>query len=135
MEITDKELESHLDGTLTGFAHICEIKFDCVKDGMLHLYADMDEQFKNPLGIIHGGYLSMLMDQATGMQTFYSSGGRRFVTRGASLHFLVAVTGGRLTARAKCIHLGRHTALTRAELFNEDGKLVATGDYDMMSVD
>src|SRR5690554_374256 len=84
----------------------------------------------NPIGSVHGGVISTILDSAMGC-TVHSilEKGYVFTTLELKVNFLKAVThkSGRLTATGKLIHSGRSTALVEASLVDESGKVFAHG--------
>lgn len=84
----------------------------------------------NPLGSVHGGVLSALLDSAMGC-TLHSilEAGSGYTTLELKTNFLKAVTigSGTMTATGKIIHTGNRTALLEATLTDDQGKIFAHG--------
>ena len=81
----------------------------------------------NPLGVIHGGALYTLADNATGYAAH--SDGRRYVTQTSSFHFLHNQGGGIIYADGRVIHRGHTTCLVSVEITSAEGTLLATGEF------
>ena len=80
----------------------------------------------NPLKTVHGGLIFSLLDVATGVAA--RSGGRMTVTQDASIYFLrPGKDTKKLTAIGRVIKEGRQTGLCEAEVFTDDGTLIAKG--------
>ena len=80
----------------------------------------------NPLKTVHGGLIFSLLDVATGVAARY--GGRMTVTQDASIYFLrPGKNTEKLTAKGRVIKEGRQTGLCEAEIFTDDGTLIAKG--------
>ena len=80
----------------------------------------------NPLGTAHGGLIFSLLDVATGVAA--RSGGRMTVTQDASIYFLRSGKNTeKLTAKGRVVREGRRTGLCEAEVFTDDGTLIAKG--------
>lgn len=88
---------------------------------------------KNPYGLLHGGAIYTLADNATGAAA--CSDGRYYVTQTSSLHFLRNVAEGTVYATATIRHRGRTTCLTAVDITTEAGKLLATGEFTFFCVD
>lgn len=88
---------------------------------------------KNPYGMVHGGAIYTLADNATGAATH--TDGRSYVTQTSALHFLRNQSGGTVTAAARVRHRGRATCLTCVDITGEDGRLLATGEFTFFCVD
>jgi acyl-CoA thioesterase len=86
----------------------------------------------NPHGMIHGGALYTLADNAAGYAAH--TDGRRYVTQTSSFHFLRNQGGGVVHAEGRVIHRGRTTCLTAVEITSEDGTLLATGEFTFFCI-
>ena len=86
------------------------------------------ERHYNPLGSVHGGVLSTLLDTAAGCSVHSTLDvGEAYTSLDLTVKFLrpVTVESGRLTARGKVISRGRRTALAEAQVTDAQGRLVA----------
>ena len=82
----------------------------------------------NPLGTVHGGVLSTLLDTAAACSVHSTlAAGEAYTSLDLTVKFLrpVTVESGRLTATGSVVQRGRRTALAQAQLTDERGKLVA----------
>ncbi len=82
----------------------------------------------NPLGSVHGGVISALLDTAAGCSVHsVLAAGEMYTSLDLTVKFLRAVTvdSGRLRAVGSVVQRGRRTALAEAQLFDESGRLVA----------
>ncbi|MBE6964225.1 MAG: PaaI family thioesterase [Ruminococcaceae bacterium] len=87
---------------------------------------------RNPYGVVHGGALYGLADNAAGFAAH--TDGRFYVTQTSTLHFLRAQTEGTVRAYAKVRHRGRSTCLISVDILGEGDKLLATGEYTFFCV-
>lgn len=82
------------------------------------------EQHANPMGIVHGGVLMSIADTAMGCACVTL--GSLPTTMDMNINFMKSVkTKGTIRAVASVLHHGRHTMVAEAEVFDEDGELVA----------
>lgn len=88
---------------------------------------------KNPYGMIHGGALYSMADNATGVAVH--TDGRNYVTQNGTLHFLRNQSHGTVYATATVRHRGRATCLADVDITNETGDLLATGEFTYFCVD
>jgi uncharacterized protein (TIGR00369 family) len=82
----------------------------------------------NPLGTVHGGVLSTLLDTAAACSVHSTlAPGEGYTSLDLTVKFLRAVTveSGRLRCVGKVLQRGRRTALAEAQLFDAEGRLVA----------
>ena len=82
----------------------------------------------NPLGTVHGGVISTLLDTAAACAVHSTLAvGELYTSLDLSVKFLrpVTVESGLLTCEGTVIQRGRRTALAQAELTDEQGRLLA----------
>ncbi len=82
----------------------------------------------NPLGTVHGGVISTLLDTAAGCAVHTTMAvGEVYTSVDLTVKFLrpVTVDSGLLTCEGTVIQRGRRTALAQAQLTDGAGKLVA----------
>ena len=92
----------------------------------LRLAFDPPRDVINFGGVVQGGFLVAMMDDAMGFNCFISLG---MVNAQASIdihtHFLRPVGYGRVEVEARVVRAGRSVAFLEAELFGADGELSA----------
>ena len=88
---------------------------------------DIRPESRNPFGMVHGGALYTLADDAAGGAAH--SDGRHYVTQHGDLHFLDNRAHGTIR------HRGRSTVLVDVEITDESGALLATGAFSYFCVD
>ena len=81
----------------------------------------------NPHGNVHGGALSTLADTVGGCCA--CSKGGVCVTASSSMEFLRPANGSMITCVATPKKMGRTLTVVQTDLFNDSGKLVATGTF------
>lgn len=81
------------------------------------------EAHLNSMGIVHGGVLSSMMDQAMGTLVTAAKGGREGVTTHLNINFLSPMTRGELIVTAYPLHETYRTMTLRAEVRNSDDVL------------
>lgn len=82
----------------------------------------------NPIGSVHGGVLSALLDTAAACSVHsLLAEGETYTSLDLTVKFLRAVTedSGRLRCVGSVLHRGRRTALAEAQLFDDQERLVA----------
>jgi uncharacterized protein (TIGR00369 family) len=84
----------------------------------------------NPLGTVHGGWLSALLDSALGCAVHtVLPAGRGYTTLDLHVRFVRAVTVGVLRVRAEAgvTHVGGRIVTAEGRIVGPDGTLYATG--------
>jgi uncharacterized protein (TIGR00369 family) len=101
------------------------------QDGFARLVCDTVEHHANRSGIVHGGVLLSMLDQAAafaGLYCPFPGRVRRAVTLDLDCRFTgQARIGLRLTAEGKVMTAGRNVFFARTELFDAEGTLIAFG--------
>jgi uncharacterized protein (TIGR00369 family) len=99
-----------------------------VEEGSITFYLDPQEFHYNPLGSMHGGVISTLLDSAAACSLHSTlPAGVGYTSLDLNVKFLRAVTvqSGRLRCQGSVLQKGRRTALTEARLTDTAGRLIA----------
>lgn len=99
-----------------------------VEEGSVTVHLDPQEFHYNPLGTVHGGVLSTLLDTAAACSVHTTlPAGVGYTSLDLTVKFLrpVTVASGRITARGAVLQRGRRTALAEARMTDAAGRLVA----------
>jgi uncharacterized protein (TIGR00369 family) len=97
-------------------------------EGRVVVWMTAQEFHYNPLGTVHGGILSTLLDTATGCAVHSTlPAGVGYTSLDLTTKFLrpVTVASGMLRCEGTVLSRGRRTALAEAKLTDERGSLVA----------
>lgn len=98
------------------------------EEGRVTFYLDPQEFHYNPLGTVHGGVLSTMLDSAAGCSVHSTlPAGLAYTSLDLNVKFLrpVTVASGRLTCTGEVLQRGRRTALAEARMTDGAGRLVA----------
>ncbi|WP_224725118.1 PaaI family thioesterase [Paenibacillus vietnamensis] len=85
------------------------------------------EPHLNLLGIVHGGVLMSLLDNAMGLAVILATPGEKAVTANLNTQFLSSSRGGTLLCEAELVHRTDRTLTLQARVTEEGGKLLAWG--------
>ena len=94
---------------------------------------DIRPESRNNYGMVHGGAIYTLADNATGYVAH--ADGRYYVTQTSALHFLRNQSEGTVRAFATVRHRGKSTCLVAVDIVGEQDKLLATGEFTFFCVD
>jgi uncharacterized protein (TIGR00369 family) len=107
-----------------------------VEDGHAVFQGRPGEEHYNPIGVVHGGYASTLLDSALGCAVHTTLPvGSAYTTLTLEVKLVRPITRdtGALRAVADVVHRGRRQQTAEAKLFAvESGKLLATGTSTCM---
>jgi len=109
------------------------IELESVESDRASFKLDIRPDSRNPYGMIHGGAIYTLADNATGAAAH--TDGRFYVTQTSALHFLRNQSEGVVRAEAHVRHRGKSTCLVAVDITGEGGKLIATGEFTFFCVD
>ncbi len=89
---------------------------------------EIGPQHLNRLGLLHGGFVSMLLDNGCGVAVRNVLGDvdTRAITVSLSVNFISGANSGRVTATGRVTGGGRSLKFAEAELRDESGHLLAT---------
>ncbi|ORA32808.1 PaaI family thioesterase [Mycobacterium aquaticum] len=133
-----------LDAILAGdIPHppICELigfAFEEIDDGRVVMTFNPHESQYNPIGMVHGGAISTVLDSVMGCAVHSMlPRGRGYTTLELKVNMLRAVRTqtGQLHATGKVLHLGRQTAMAEASLIDKAGKVYARATTTCLVVD
>jgi uncharacterized protein (TIGR00369 family) len=110
-----------------------------LEEGRAVFEGEPGEEHYNPIGVVHGGYASTLLDSALGCAVHTTlPEGVAYTTQTLEVKFLRPITRdtGRVRAEAEVVHRGRKQATVDARLTAVDtGKLLATGTSTCLILD
>jgi uncharacterized protein (TIGR00369 family) len=101
-------------------------KVEKVKPGRSVISIDVEDIHLNGAGTLHGGVYASLIDNAMGLSVL-ALVGVRTATIQMNVHFLGAVSGGRITCESEVLHRTRRTATAEAKVYDAESNLVALG--------
>jgi uncharacterized protein (TIGR00369 family) len=116
------------------------LKFSLVEisEGVAVFEAVPGQHAYNPIGMIHGGYASTLLDSACGCAVHSRlSATQAYTTLELKVSFLRKLTAdsGRVRAEGRVLSLGRRAAFAEAKLTDGEGKLCATATSTLLIMD
>ena len=115
------------------FATYNHIEMVMVEEDHAVFRLNIQPESKNSYGMVHGGAIYAMADNATGFAAH--TDGRNYVTQTSALHFLRNQSEGEIQADARVRHRGHSTCLVAVDILGEDEKLLATGEFTFFCVD
>ncbi|NMO97109.1 PaaI family thioesterase [Paenibacillus lemnae] len=85
----------------------------------------------NLMGIVHGGVLSSLMDNAMGIVVMLKHPEESVVTSNLNVHFVMPAKQGKLRVTAHIVHEARRSVTAESRITDAEGQMVAlsTGSF------
>ncbi len=96
--------------------------------GSMSIELVVEPRHYNPIGTVHGGVLSTMLDTVAGCSVHSTLAvGEAYTSLDLTVKFLrpATVASGRLRAVGRVLHRGRRTALAEGQVFDAAGRLVA----------
>lgn len=119
------QLIRYFDEGIT-FSSYIKVKVEDVEPGRAVVHIDTEDFHCNGNGTLHGGVYTSLIDNAMGLSVS-SLVGMRVATTQMNVHFLGAVSEGRIICRSEVIHRTNRTATAEGRVYDQKGNLVAMG--------
>jgi uncharacterized protein (TIGR00369 family) len=112
-------------------AVVMNFSIEELEEGRAVFIGEPGEEHYNPIGVVHGGYASTILDSALGCAVHTTCpAGVGYTSQTLEVKYLRPITRdtGAVRSEAEVIHRGRKTATSEARLTAAgNGKLLATG--------
>jgi len=110
------------------FAQLIGMRLEDLKMDEATISVEIRDDLRQPSGVLHGGVTATLIDTAmafavrTRLEPTAAT-----ATIDLTVHYLRPLIEGRATCIAKTVRAGKRIFTVSAEVFNSDGKIIATG--------
>ena len=120
---------------LVGFGDYVGIEIRSITDTHLTAVMPLRKEYLNLHGFAHGGVVNTLMDSSSGILSMFANHPpRRVVTRSADMHFVRPLSGSSMRAEAEVIKHGKTCCLARADVYDDQDRLCATGSFELVYI-
>jgi acyl-CoA thioesterase len=117
------------------FARWMGISLVSLDVGESELRLDLEKHHLNPGGIVHGGVLATLLDASIGLALRSKIGMTTdHVTIELDVHYLSPARTGALIGRGHAVRVGGRVSYGEADVFSDDGKVLAKGTATFLVV-
>lgn len=131
-----EQLKALLDQRTTGIASLLDMSLEVLEPGRVVFTLETRPDFGNPLGTLHGGICSTLLDSAMACSVHASlpEGTAGYTTLELKVNFIrpVRLDGVKLRCEGTTVHLGGRVATTEGRVTDDQGRLVAHGTSTCM---
>jgi len=91
-------------------------------------------EMTNPYGNIHGGMMSLVIDEAIGWAVVSLDTEQHYTSLTLNVDFLYAIKEGRrLRAEAKVMRTGKKIINVECHVYDQDGKILARGSSNLIA--
>jgi len=110
------------------FAQLIGMRLEELKMDEATISVEIRDELRQPSGVLHGGVTATLIDTAmafavrTRLEPTAAT-----ATIDLTVHYLRPLVEGRATCIAKTVRAGKRIFTVSAEVFNSEGKIIATG--------
>jgi acyl-CoA thioesterase len=113
--------------TSVPYAQLLGFELEDIAHGKATLAVNVRKELTQNQGVVHGGAIASLIDTATAFAILSLLAPKEKVTTvDLTISYLRPATSGRLIAVAKVLRAGRRLYVVSAEVFDKQGKLIAT---------
>ncbi len=96
------------------------------EEGRIEIAFHATEQMLNPRGTVQGGFVAAMLDDTMGPALVTMTAGKQVpASLDLNVCFLRPVFPGRVIGKGRVVRRGRLVAFLEAELFNDNGELLA----------
>jgi uncharacterized protein (TIGR00369 family) len=130
-----EQLTELLDQHTPGITSLLGLSVETLEPGRVVLGLETRPDFGNPLGGLHGGVYSTLLDSAMACSVHASlPEGAGYTTLELKVNFIrpVRLDGVKLRCEGTTVHLGGRVATTEGRITDDQGRLVAHGTSTCM---
>ncbi|MCR8642364.1 PaaI family thioesterase [Paenibacillus sp. N1-5-1-14] len=124
LEANMKHIYEIAERTFWGFLGC---KVESIESGIVKISLEAQPHHLNIIGIVHGGVLSSLLDNAMGLAVILARPDEKSVTANLNMHFVAPMSAGKLLVTAEIVHQSRRSITTSGTVTDEQGKLGAMG--------
>ncbi len=120
------------------FGRLLGMELVGASEGSFTMTLEPSEVHYNPMGCVHGGILSTLLDSVMSAAVHTAlPAGKGYLTIEIKVNFLrpVLQASGEITGEGKVIHLGNQIATAEGRITDAKGRLCATGTATCMVMD
>lgn len=109
-----------------------------VDDGRVAFSGEPLEAFTNPLGSVHGGWISTILDSAMACAVHSTlKAGQTYTTTSMTIQFVRALAASTQSVRCegRVVHTGARLSTAEGKLFDAKGRLIAHGSETCLIMD
>ncbi len=124
-----KELQKFIgkefSDTPSGVGQFLKGRLLAVEEGKLEVEYEVREELTNPLKILHGGALSLIMDETIGAMVYTLPTKVHFVSVNLDVAFIgSAKLNEKIVAKAEVVVRGRNFIHTQCQVYSQKGRLI-----------
>lgn len=105
-----------------------------IEKGKAVLSTEVRREMTNPYGNIHGGMMSLVIDEAIGWAVVSMDLEQHYTSLTLNVDFLYAIKEGeRLRAESQVLRVGKKIVNVECHVYNMDGKILARANSNLIA--
>jgi uncharacterized protein (TIGR00369 family) len=106
-------------------------QLESIEENRVVISLNAEAHHLNLIGIVHGGVLSSLLDNAMGIAVMAARPEEKTVTTNLNVHFVAPLKEGKLLVTAEILYQSRKMITTQGRVTDADGSLgtIGTGTF------
>jgi acyl-coenzyme A thioesterase 13 len=132
-QMRERYLGRKITDSLSPAGNWLELTLESAEPGDITLSLRLKHEMTNPYGNIHGGMMSLLIDEAIGWAVVSLDAPQHYTSLNLNVDFLYAAAEGeKLLARSKIIRHGKKIVHAECAVYNEQGTLLAKSQSNLV---
>ena len=133
----DLDVAAGMASVAVPFNDLVGLRWELISPDRVEATLEVGPDHLQPSGVVHGGVYCTLVEAvgSTGSVAYVAADGKVAMGVHNATSFVRPTSGGRLTAVATPVHLGRTQHLWDVRITRDDGRLVAKGELRTAVVD
>jgi len=129
------QIGKEVASTPPGFSEWLQFEMIAVEEDSITIEVIVRPEMCNPVGTLHGGIHSAILDEVIGMTTAAMGNDTHFVSLNMTADYLrTAKAGEKVRATAQVVRKGRRAIHLTGVLKNADGKELSRATQNMVSI-
>lgn len=122
-----------VEGSRSEAGNWLQLTLEHIEKGTATISLTVRKEMTNPYGNIHGGMMSLVMDEAIGWAVISLNAENHYTSLNLNVDFLYAIKeGDRLKAVATVIRAGKKILHLDCSVYNMEGQLLAKGASNLI---
>ncbi|MBP6455149.1 MAG: PaaI family thioesterase [Chitinophagaceae bacterium] len=135
-ELIKKYEGKKFDNSLSQAGLWLKYKLEKVEKGYVEVSMQVRQEMGNPMKQLHGGMMSMLIDEISGLSFYTLNKGTFYTTVNLHVDFLYSVAvGDTIFAKAKVLRAGKKIANVECSVYNQKNELLAHSTSNLVNTE
>lgn len=111
-----------------------QLRLEAIEKGSAAISLEVRKEMTNPYGNIHGGMMSLVIDEAIGWAVVSLDADHHYTSLNLNVDFLYAIKGGeRLRSEARIVRHGKKIINAECHVYDMENKLLAKASSNLIA--